>query len=715
MQSQISLARRSGLLCAIAAFAVALSIAAQAGPVNGADAGWPAYGGDQGGTRYSAADEITADNVVNLRRQWIYRTGDETRRSPELMKRIKFETTPILVDDKLVLCTPFSEVIALEPESGRELWRHDPNVATDRRPANRYNCRGVAAWRDSTVDASATAGAARTACAVRIFAGTVDGRLLALDAQTGTPCADFGRAGEVVLDTGPLDWPGEFQISSAPAVVDSVVIVGSSINDNGRVATPSGKVRAFDTRSGAALWTWDPIPRDRSDPATQTWGDAWRDTGAANVWAPMSIDPARGLVFLPTSSPSPDFYGGLRPGANLHADSVAAVRIRDGVLVWSFQIVKHDVWDYDVPAQPTLATLTIDGARRDVVIQATKQGLVFVLDRDSGRPLFPVEERPVPQGGVAGESLSATQTFPADLPALVPSQLRPEQAFGFTPFDRNACRERIAAARSEGLYTPPSTQGTVLFPFTGGGVNWGGVAVDPQGVVYVNTSRAPHLVTLIAREDFERVRTASPGKEVSPQRGAPFGMKREVLLSPLGVPCNAPPWGALAALDLNSKRILWESRLGTTEDLTLTGLALATGTPNFGGPVATAGGIVFIGAAMDRYLRAFDARSGQELWSGRLPAPGIATPMTYVWKGRQYVVVAAGGHGELSTKTSDAIVAFTLPREGEADRSLWDRTIDQPGGRFKAGAAGIVLAFVILLGGGYARRRLRSQRRRTRA
>ena len=417
-------------------------------------------------------------------------------------------------------------------------------------------------------------------------------------------------------------------------------------------------------------------------------------------------------MFLPTSSPSPDFYGGLRPGANRHADSVVALRIKDGSLVWAFQIVKHDVWDYDVSAQPTLARIDVGGAPRDVVIQATKQGLVFVLDRDTGEPVFPVEERAVPQGGAPGEVLSATQTFPADLPALVPLRVRPEDAFGFTPFDRGACRERIAALRNDGLYTPPTVQGTVMFPFTGGGVNWGGVAIDPQGVVYVNTSRAVHSISLIPRADFDAVRAANPGKEVSPQRGAPFGMKREMLVSPFGAPCNPPPWGVIAALDLRSKRILWETPLGTTEDLTPIGFALKTGTPNFGGPVATAGGVVFIGAALDRYLRAFDAKSGAELWRGRLPAAGVATPMTYVWKGRQYVVVAAGGHTEGGTKTSDAIVAFALARADEPGRSVWDRTIDQPGGRFNAALVSAAGAIVIALGAWHVSRwRTKSRRR----
>ena len=678
----------------------ALLIGSQSEPADAAEPGWPFYGADQGGSRYSVAREITPSNVADLHRAWIYRTGDEMRRDPALMKRVKFQTTPILVTDKLVLCTPFDEIIALDPASGRELWRHDPRVATDRRPANRYNCRGVASWRDPAIDASSSpaAGAGSSPCAVRIFAGTVDARLLALDARTGTRCRGFGTEGEVRLENDQLDWPGEFQISSAPVAAHGVVIVGSAINDNGRVAAPSGKVRAFDAHTGGLRWTWDPVPRDASDPAAQTWGEGWRDVGGANVWAPMSIDQERGLVFLPTSSPSPDFYGGLRPGANRHADSVVALRIKDGSLVWAFQIVKHDVWDYDVPAQPTLARIDVGGAPRDVVIQATKQGLVFVLDRDTGEPVFPVEERAVPQGGAPGEVLSATQTFPADLPALVPLRVRPEDAFGFTPFDRGACRERLAALRNDGLYTPPTMQGTVMFPFTGGGVNWGGVAIDPQGVVYVNTSRAVHAISLIPRADFDAVRAVNPGKEVSPQRGAPFGMKREMLVSPFGAPCNPPPWGVIAALDLRSKRILWETSLGTTEDLTPIGLALKTGTPNFGGPVATAGGVVFIGAALDRYLRAFDANSGVELWRGRLPAAGVATPMTYVWQGRQYVVIAAGGHTEGGTKTSDAIVAFSLARADEPGRSVWDRTIDQPGGRFSAALVSAAGAIVIALG-----------------
>jgi quinoprotein glucose dehydrogenase len=365
--------------------------------------------------------------------------------------------------------------------------------------------------------------------------------------------------------------------------------------------------------------------------------------------------------------------------------------------VWSFQTVHHDLWDYDLPAQPTLARIDVSEAMRDVVIQPTKQGFVFVLDRDTGAPVFPVEERAVPQGGAPGEVLSPTQTFPSDMPALVPSMLHADDAFGFTPWSRGACRDRIASLRSEGLYTPPSVQGTILFPMTGGGVNWGGVAIDPRGVVFVNTTRAAHVVRLIPRADYAATKAANPGKEVSPQTGAPFAMIRETLLSPIGTPCNPPPWGMIAALDLQQRKILWEVPRGTTEDIFPLGVALKTGTPNLGGPVATAGGLDFIGATMDRYLRAFNAANGAELWRGRLPASAMATPMTYVWHGRQYVVVAAGGHGEVGTETSDAVVAFALPAPGESRRTTWDRTIDQPGSRAALRIGAIVVGIVALV------------------
>jgi quinoprotein glucose dehydrogenase len=641
------------------------------------EAGWSYYGGDEGGLRYSTAKQITPDNVGELVLAWTYRTGDLDRREARAMRQAKLQVTPILMRDKLLVCSSFNEVIALDPVSGQEKWRFDPKVPTDKVfPANGFNCRGVATW----VDAVAADG---TVCRTRVLAATNDARVIALDFDTGKPCDSFGTQGQVKINPGmELVWPGEFQITSAPVVIGDVVVVGSAIGDNARVVAPKGVVHAFDIRTGAEKWSWDPVPRDPADPAAATWGEAYKDVGHANVWAPMSVDSRRGLIFLPTSSPSPDFFGGLRPGDNKHANSVVALRGETGELVWAFQTVHHDVWDYDNPAQPTLATIDVNGAKRDVVIEATKQGFVFVLDRDTGVPVFPVEERAVPQGAAAGEPLSPTQPFPTHIPALVPQKLSADDAYGWTPWDEGACRDAIAASRSEGLYTPPSEQGTILFPMTGGGVNWGGISFDPVNqILFANTSRGPHKITLYPAAKHKEIEAANPDKEVSEQRGAPFGMIREVVLSPLGLPCNQPPWGVLTAVDVKSGKVLWESTLGTTEELAPLGVTFATGTPTLGGSLITAGGLVFIGATMDKYLRAFAAKSGAELWQGRLPVTGFATPMSYEYQGRQYVVIAAGGHAELDTEVGDSIVAFTLPREGEAGPTLWSRTIDRPGGR----------------------------------
>jgi quinoprotein glucose dehydrogenase len=316
------------------------------------------------------------------------------------------------------------------------------------------------------------------------------------------------------------------------------------------------------------------------------------------------------------------------------------------------------------------------------VIQGTKQGFIFVLDRDTGKPVFPVEERPVPQGAEAGEVLSPTQPYPAHVPPLVPLEISADDAFGLTPWDRGACRDAMARSRNEGLYTPPSVKGTIMFPFTGGGINWGGVAFDPSSeIVIANTSRAIHLITLFPAVEYDALRKASPRREVAPQRGAPFGATRDTMLSPIGMPCNPPPWGTIAAVDLKAGKILWESKLGTTEEIAPLSLALDTGTPNVGGPLVTGGGLVFIGAAMDKYLRAFDIKTGAELWQGRLPASAMATPMTYDWSGRQFVVIAAGGHGDAGVAPGDSFVAFALPREGEPGPTWWSRTIARPGGR----------------------------------
>jgi quinoprotein glucose dehydrogenase len=654
--------------------------------------GWEYWGGDAGGTRFSPINQITPANVGSLVRAWEFHTGDLGSRPPLAMARTKFEATPLFVEDSLILCSPFNEVIALDPGTGQQKWRYDPKISNEQRPANRYNCRGVAHWVD-------TQAAETAACRARIFMGTNDARVIALDARTGIPCADFGDRGEVKLDIGiKLLWPGEFQITSAPVVSRGVVVVGSSISDNARVDGPSGVVRAFDARSGKPRWSWDPLLRRGIE------------AGAANVWAPMSADEGRGLVFLPTTSPSPDFFGGKRPGNDANANSVVALRSETGELVWAFQTVHHDVWDYDLPAQPTLTRIDTGQGLRDVVIQPTKSGFLFVLDRDTGQPVWPVEERAVPQGGVEGEQLSPTQPFPTHVPVLVPQKFSADDIFKLIPtIGPSPCEKQIAGARNDGLFTPPSIQGTLIYPMTGGGVNWGSAAFDPVNqILYANTSRAIHIIKLIPRAEAEGYKPTK-GVEFAQQRGAAYAMTRQLAMSPLGIPCNKPPWGVMVAVDLKAGKILWQSSVGTAEEQAPLGIAFNWGTPLVNGVVVTAGGVIFTGA-LDSYLRALDAKSGAELWQGRLPVPGLANPMTYLWKGEQYVVIAAGGHSEIGTRIGDSVVAFRLARQGEAP-SLWSRTIDRPGGRFRAEAIAAALVLVLAIA---ALMRWRWRRRRTR-
>jgi quinoprotein glucose dehydrogenase len=627
---------------------VAGTAAKHAGNAELPGTGWTHYGNDAGGHRFSSAEQITTENVTDLDIAWQFSSGDVENKAAGIHRSIA-EGTPILVDDALIFCTPFNDVIALDPGTGIERWRFEANIDLDQRPANQFVCRGVSQWRDSE-----TSGV----CASRILMGTNDGRLIAIDAESGESCPDFGDGGQVVLDVGTeLVWPGEFQITSPPVVIGDTVVVGSAISDNVRVAAPHGTVRAFDVRTGESKWDFDPIPRIVGNPEWQ--GTQPPVEGHANAWAPMSVDQERGLVFVATTSPSPDFFGGLRPGDNRYANSVVALNAETGEVDWAYQIVHHDVWDYDLPAQPGLYTVWRDGQAHDVVAQVTKTGHVFVLDRDTGEPFLPVQEVRVPSSDVQGEKLSATQPIPERPQQLVPSHINPGDEFGLTWFDKRYCSNQFSELRAEGLFTPPSRKGTLLHPFSGGGANWGGAAYDPRrNLLIINMSSLAHVISLLPNEQMEEAREFYHDQQISPMRGAPYAVRRGLVVSQIDLPCNPPPWGIIAGVDLESGDIVWRHALGTLEDMA--GLPLEVGTPTYGGPIATSGDVIFIASTMDYYLRALSTETGEELWRGRLPTSGNATPMTYMWEGRQYVVIYAGGSSRLGTPLDDKLIAFAL-------------------------------------------------------
>ena len=621
---------------------------------------WSSYGADPGGQRYSPLTQIDRTNVSRLEIAWRYDTGELGENARDGQK-LTFELTPIVFEGLLYVATAYGKVVALDPASGSEEWVFDAAV-NRRRNYSEVTNRGVTAWRDVQARSA-------DACASRIFLGTIDARLVAIDARTGLPCADFGQSGEVDLTTGvQIPWTGNYQnyqVTSPPAVLDDLVIVGSSIGDNFNADTGSGVVRAFDARSGQERWSFQPLSASRA---------AGQKVGAANAWGPLSTDEERGLVFVPTGSPSPDFFGGLRPGSNELANSVVALEAATGEVAWSFQTVHHDLWDYDLGAQPTVATIRKDGADRDVVVQATKMGFLFVLDRDSGEPVFPVEERPVPKSDVPGEESWPTQPFPVLPEPLGPTgPITESSVWGIDDQERAACLELMRGARSEGIFTPPSVEGTLLFPGNGGGTGWGGVAFDPdRNLLVVNSTWTATLVQLLpAGNVFQRFTRFvrrwwqdDSRFEFGAQSGAPFAMRRTGFFSPRGLPCTAPPWGTLTAVDLDSGKKVWEVPFGGLSNRhpqAAHASVGSTGASNAGGPIVTAGGLIFIAATMDQKLRAFDIETGRELWAGELPYAGMATPMTYKAGERQYVVIAAGGHGKWGLRRGDAVVAFALP------------------------------------------------------
>jgi quinoprotein glucose dehydrogenase len=529
--------------------------------------------------------------------------------------QLSFGATPILVDDTLYLSTPTNIVIALDAATGKHRWRYDPEIPRNVRYPQATS-RGVSWWTDEAAEADAP-------CTQRIFTGTLDARLIAIDASTGRPCADFGDQGSVALTTA---------LTSPPAIYQDLVIVGSTVGDSS-----DGIVRALDARSGQQRWSWG--------------------SRGVNAWSIMSVDVGRGLIFVPTGSTGSE--------TNNFGSALVALRAATGELAWSRQLVHQDVWGYDLAAQPMLIDIEREGKAISAVVQATRTGMLFVFDRESGEPVFEIVERPVPQSNVPGEQPSPTQPFPATPTLVSHAAITPQDAWGLTMFDRASCRKLIARYRSDGLFTPPSLRGTIMPSGSAGGVNWGSLAFDSERqLIVAAVNHAPMVETLIPRERFEPMSKSERYRdsEFDERGGAPYGLRRELLTSPLGMPCTAPPWGSLAAVDLRRNAIRWQVVLGSTRDRTPWFVPSRTiGMPNQGGPMLTTGGLVFIGAATDNYLRAFAIESGREVWKGRLPAGGQATPMTYESAGRQFVVIAAGGHGGLDTKRGDYVIAFALP------------------------------------------------------
>lgn len=621
-------------------------------PLLAQDTDWPNYGNDPGGMRYSPLSQINRENVSRLKTAWIFHTGDISDGTHD-RRRSGFESTPIFVDGTLFVTTGFNRIIALDADTGTQKWAYDPKIDLTLEYGDGLINRGVSTW----LDPKAASG---QPCHRRIYEATLDARLIAIDAATGRPCMDFGDYGQVVLRDVPGYRAGWYHMTSPPAIIDDLVIVGSAIDDNARAAMPAGVVRAFDARSGKLRWSWDPIPLTNTLRAD---GKSELQVGAANAWSIMAVDSQRDLVFIPTGSASPDYYGGLRPGDDKWANSVVALRAKTGELVWGFQLVHHDLWDYDSAAPPLLTTLHHDGKDLPVVIQGNKTGSLFVLNRETGVPIFPVEERAVPKSDIPGETASPTQPFPTAPPALAVQTISVEDAWGPTPADLEFCRKEISGLRHDGMFTPPSVQGTIETPGVLGGITWSGYAFDPQhALIFTNINNLPTKVKLIPRPNFWKDEARTEDGEYSPQTGAPYGLFRRFIQSPSDMPCVAPPWGSLIAVDMTEGRIRWKVPLGSMQDFGHKQPPIPPGSLSLGGPIATAAGLVFIGGTFDPYLRAFDVETGKELWKGKLPNSGHATPMTFMHKGKQYVVIAAGGHDKISEETlSDTLVAFSLP------------------------------------------------------
>lgn len=643
------------------------------------DGDWQSYGRTAFGDRYSPLAQITPENAGKLVPAWTYRTGDIP--GPNDPGETTAENTPLKVNGMLYVCTPHSQVIALDPDTGKEIWRFDPKISTQK-AANfkgwaHMTCRGVSYHDDAAYAATpapapsavpgrspapaATAATSANACPRRLLLPTADTRLIALNADTGKPCEDFGVNGSIDLgaNIGAFT-PGGYYSTSPPAVTQNLVVIGGHVTDNLSTDEPSGVIRAFDVHTGRLVWNWDSGNPNDTTPIAP--GKTYT-RNSPNMWSMFSVDEKLGMLYLPMGNQMPDQWGGNRtPESEKYSAGLVALDIATGHVRWNFQFTHHDLWDMDVGGQPTLMDMKTADGMKQAVLASTKQGSIYVLDRSNGQPIVPINEIPVPQGAVAGDHTSPTQPK-SDL-NFMPPPLKERDMWGVTPFDQMLCRIDFKSLRYDGPFTPPSLQGSIVYPGNFGVFDWGGISVDPvRQIAFVNPSYMAFKSKLVPAAEVE----GGPGRKsetqgVQPNKGAPYGVILEAMLSPMGLPCQAPAWGYVAAVDLTNHTTIWKHQNGTVRDSAPVPIPLTMGVPSLGGTFVTKGGVAFLSGTLDQYLRAYDVRNGKQLWEGRLPAGAQTTPMTYTGKdGKQYVLVMAGGHGSLGTKQGDYILAFKLP------------------------------------------------------
>jgi quinoprotein glucose dehydrogenase len=636
------------------------------------DGDWGAYGGSLYGDKWSPLTQITTANVAKLKIAWVYRTGDF--KGPGDPGETTNEVTPIKIGDTVYLCTPHARVVALDAETGRQRWTFDPHETISKN-LQHLTCRGVS-YHEASEAGAATA--ANGECPQRLFVATADARLIALDAHTGRPCAGFGTDGAVNLWAGmPEVQAGWYYSTSVPLSTRNAVIVAGNVSDNVSVHVPSGVIRAFDPTTGKLLWNFDPGNPDSTTPIGPGQHYSW---SSPNSWSTASADEALGLAYFPMGMGAVDQWGGTRPPTTeKYATSILALDLATGKPRWVFQTVHHDLWDMDVPAQPSLIDLDRPGGRVPALVQATKTGNLWILDRRTGQPIFPVEERPVPQGAAPGDRTSPTQPYSAV--SLMPGTVREKDMWGATMFLQLACRIKFHKLRYDGPYTPPSLQGSFIYPGNYGVTDWGGIAVDPvRQIAFANPNYLGFISRLIPMkkaiaEGLEPTEqpppagfSAKPADEhgFNANAGAPFAIDLIPFLSPVGFPCQAPPWGYVAGIDLRTGKTVWMHKNGTVRDEAIVPLPFKMGVPSLGGPIVTAGGVGFLTSALDYYIRAYDVTTGKVLWRDRLPAGGQSIPMTYRSpSGRQMVVTMAGGHGSLGTKMGDYLIAYALPQDAK--------------------------------------------------